>query len=970
MNMECINRARNAMLAAILATGLMIPATGVAYAADDESDDTSTKVKDKLNNLFTEEAEDDNTPKKTESVYIFANADGSVKNTVVSNWLKNATEAAKLHDISSLTDIENTEGKETFEARGQSLVWDAQGGDIYYQGKTDKQSPVSVTVTYWLDGKETPAADMAGKSGHVKIRFDYTNNSSSTEYVDGAARTVYTPFVCLTGLILDNGVFKNVKATHAKLINDGDRTMVGGYAMPGLREDLDLDDDTLDIPTYFEIEADAENFEMSTTATIVTSDLFNNVNTDELNDDEISDALNELSDGMGQLLDGTSELYNGMKKLDDGGEKLAAGTAELQEKTADLPDSAEQLADGAGQLADGLTDAGDGVDQLIAGNQAVDSGLKQLKGDEKNGLTYAADASKQLSIGAATIAKGLDILRNGGTAPDGRTSGGLISAVNALSEGGQLLNGVDALQAGAKQAATGAETLENGAGQLEAGSDKLLQGLNVLRNGDGTAENPGLAGAYSLLNNMDLSALDKLAEASAAFQEAGKTMQGVQGQLEAAKSDVEAAAGSASGIGESATAAGNSAQSAGAAAQNAGSSAADAAADAQAVANAANNLAGALNGVDLSGLSDEDRNAVESAVANAASAAADAANSSANAASAAADAATSAGQAATDAGDAATKAGEVGLGAKDALENIGTALQDTATAATTTGAALKQIQEAGSELNVNELKTGVAALKDGLEKAVAGLGDEKTEGTLINGAAILKDGLESVKNGASALKDGNTAIENGLGDLRNGLTVMRDGTETTTGLSDAVDSLGDEKTDDTLINGTTQVKDGLDALGSGLNDAVDGIGDAKSKNTLLYGTDQMDKGLNSLGDGLDSAEKGATQLAGGLDQLNDAVPSLVAGITALKDGSAQLSDGIGAATKGTKKLREGLETFNEEGIQKIIDAYNDNLAGLGDRLKATVEAGKAYNTFTGKADEMQGSVKFILETDAIEISED
>jgi putative membrane protein len=100
------------------------------------------------------------------------------------------------------------------------------------------------------------------------------------------------------------------------------------------------------------------------------------------------------------------------------------------------------------------------------------------------------------------------------------------------------------------------------------------------------------------------------------------------------------------------------------------------------------------------------------------------------------------------------------------------------------------------------------------------------------------------------------------------------------------------------------------------------------------------------------------------------MPSLSAGIKALAKGASQLSAGIGAATEGTGKLKDGIEQLNDEGIQKIVDAYHDNLDGLSDRLKATVEAGKAYNTFSGKSDDMQGSVKFIYETEAIEIADE
>ncbi len=55
------------------------------------------------------------------------------------------------------------------------MTWNTDGEDIYYQGTTDQDLPVSVKLTYYLDGKEIKPADLKGKSGHLKIQVDYTN---------------------------------------------------------------------------------------------------------------------------------------------------------------------------------------------------------------------------------------------------------------------------------------------------------------------------------------------------------------------------------------------------------------------------------------------------------------------------------------------------------------------------------------------------------------------------------------------------------------------------------------------------------------------------------------------------------------------------------------------------------------------------------------------------------------------------
>ncbi len=756
MNIDIQNRALNVALSFVLAAGLSLPATGLAYAADDnDSDDVSSKVKDKLNNLFNSSDEDENVATKTESVYVFTKADGTVKNTVVSDWLKNANKDASIHDVSSLTDIENTEGKESFEAKGESLVWDANGSDIYYQGNTDKKAPIELKVSYWLDGKEVPADKMLGKSGHVKIRFDFKNNSYSTEYVDGAARTIYTPFFCVTGMILDNDVFSNITTDNAKVVNDGDRSFVGGYAMPGLQENLDLDSDDFDIPSSFEIEADVEDFEMSTTATLVTSSLFDDLNTDELDDSDIKDALDSLQDGMSQLIDGTSDLYDGLKKLDDGGEQLKDGSAELAEKTADLPDSAQQLADGSVALASGLADAVNGSVKLISGNERVGNGLYALANgtDEATGIKDAVSAVEQLRAGVdgtdeeAGLTTGLSQLSGAlgvalaGTAGDG--SGGLLDAEAQLGAAqtqlGDAKDKADSASSSADLAATSAK----------GASDKIASFLDDKR-------------VQELFASLDKSESDEL----------------MQYLL-----DAQSAAG-----------------------------------DAQDAANAA--------------------------------------------------------------GDSA-KAASSGLAKGDGGASAESTLSDTLSA----------------------LNTDV-----GTAKTYLGGGKTSLDGKLIPGSKKISGALEQLNEGGTT-EDGKTS--------------------------------------------------------SGLKGALKAINEQ-----LKPGNDEITLGLEGLNDGLNEASSGADDLSDGLTQLNDAVPALAAGITALKEGSEQLSDGLGSAKDGADKLKDGLEEFNDEGVQKIIDAYNDNLAGLTDRLKATAEAGKAYDNFSGKSDDVKGSVKFIFETDAIESDDD
>ena len=100
---------------------------------------------------------------------------------------------------------------------------------------------------------------------------------------------------------------------------------------------------------------------------------------------------------------------------------------------------------------------------------------------------------------------------------------------------------------------------------------------------------------------------------------------------------------------------------------------------------------------------------------------------------------------------------------------------------------------------------------------------------------------------------------------------------------------------------------------------------------------------------------GVDQAAAGAGQLQSNMPALISGVTQLRDGSMQLSD--------------GLKQLNQEGIQKLTQALGDNVEGLVDRLTATVEVSRNYRSFSGISGGMDGEVRFVYRTDAIEAAE-
>ncbi len=356
----------------------VLAVSGIAMTAfAQNSDENEAEKQDEPKNVSTI---DDAGVSKDETVYVLAGADGSVQKIIVSDWIKNSLGNAAVSDSSELTDVENVKGDETYTMNGDNMrVWDAEGNDIYYQGNIEKELPVDLSVSYKLDGKPILADDLVGKSGHVTIRFDYQNKQYETVEIDGKQEKIYVPFAMLTGALLSDDVFTNVEVTNGKLINDGSRTAVIGIAFPGLRENLAISKDKLEIPDYVEITADVNNFRLDMTVTLATNALFSELDDDAFDSvSELSASMDDLTSAMDQLLDGSSQLYDGLATLLEKSDELVEGIDQLAIGAESLKKGAESLNAGAVELGTGAAQLSEGLNTLASNNDTLNGGAGQV----------------------------------------------------------------------------------------------------------------------------------------------------------------------------------------------------------------------------------------------------------------------------------------------------------------------------------------------------------------------------------------------------------------------------------------------------------------------------------------------------------------------------------------------------------------------------------------------------------------
>lgn len=467
-------------LAALLAIA------GISYSALSGNEkvasaDTSKDAKTIQNTIesnvkFNEVGED-----KEETVYVLTDANGNVNKTIVSDWLKNKDGSDKLEDKSDLKDIENVKSDADYiTGEDGAITWNANGEDIYYQGTTDKQLPVDVKVTYLLDGKEMSPSEIAGKSGKVTIKFEYTNNQKKEITVNGKKTEMYVPFTMISGMILDGNKFRNVEVNSGKVISDGNRLVVVGLGFPGMNSNLALSDITSDGKTEFpetvEVTADVEDFSLALTLTMGSADLISAVDVDSVTAvDDLKDVVKKLVESTDALQTGSSKLNEGLKTLKNSfgtystGIKTYVNTVNsniglLNEKVPSFVDGTKQISDGVGQIVgamEGDNGAVSGANQLAQGSAELSNGLNDLA----NSVGTVGSTDNNTVTGAVNnIATG---------------SSTLFSYVDKMLAGFDDQNGSYGLTNGSKAVSDGSKAVSDGVNALVLQLNKMIQTINT-----------------------------------------------------------------------------------------------------------------------------------------------------------------------------------------------------------------------------------------------------------------------------------------------------------------------------------------------------------------------------------------------------------------------------------------------------------------------------------------------------------
>ena len=861
------------------ATAVFAEKNSTAVTAEADSTTGSSKDADDIaDKLMDSVSLKDNDADKDESVYLISDANGNVNKTIVVDHLKNKDKKDTLEDASNLSDIENVKGKEKFTQSGDKLTWQAGGKDIYYQGTATEEPPVTQKVTYYLDGKEISPEDLAGKSGKVKIRFDYTNTTSYTETVNGEKQTVSVPFAAITGLVLGDG-FENIEVTNGKAEVSDSSSVVLGYALPGLKDSLGIKDKDLDgdvnIPEYMEMTADVENFSMPAAMTFVVN-ASDYVSTDGIDTSDLDDMINDLKDASTQLQDGSKTLAEGTDTLADGLSTLQSKLGTFASGVGTLQSGLKTYTDGVSTLNGGLNTLGNSTGALVSGADKLNSGAGQLA----SGSATLKDGLKAYTDGASHLNAGINEL--------GSKSGTLVSGVSKLSKGTSALNaGVQELD----------KTLQAGPTDEQKNTIKSTAVQTVK---DSFAGETGNTVKTTIYNGLRYGT--------------DKNGNVVDGELYTSLYK-------------------------GTASQN-----------------FEKNLDSTYKVV---------VNSILSSAAN-------------------------------------VKAGEVDSNTlasqiKQAYKKTSDDYANAINVATQNGTIDASTQKILANDNYKKAFVDYNAIQNMSASQLAEFLYSKngTSDTLLN---MTQTQLENVLSSDDNKKQINAGVESALNTLAEKLSGACEqvsetvaATAAVSGASETMNSIHAKINAQGLVSGVAELNEGVNGengliasmptLTSGIKQLVDGSNTLVANNdTLNAGATALNAGASQLSAGTQSLINSVPTLTSGIKQLVDGSNTLVANNAQLNSGASQLADGtnqivsgVDQLTTGSKTLSEGAHTladgmvqFNEEGINKILDAYNGDLKPFTDKLLAVIDAGEEYQTYSAIADGQTGCVKFVYKLASID----
>lgn len=523
------------LIALTLCTGLIITCTQINdFKSITVNAKAASTHKTQTGKITAKErkGEGTGTAYKNETVFVTTDPTGKTTSILVSDWLKNEKKYQTITDITNLKSLENVKGNEKLNRKGSDLSIEANGSDIYYRGtlSADTQLPVSLTISYQLDGKDISVENLKGASGKLNIVIHYTNQTATKQVINGKEYQVCVPFIASTVLMIPSEQLSNFDIKNGKVIESGEMDLIIGYGLPGMNQSLNLTDgpftDTVEINatvkdynpsmlmTYLSSEpfassdlkdaVDINSLQSSIQSTTQNSALLGNMS----NINDFNQILAKMEESFQTLNSGAIELTTGIAKVDANIELLKSGLKDAQSGSSLLSETMNSVYTKSNELSKGASSLDAGIQSLSAAlngmYDSISSSISKNNSDLAQVNAGIAALSSILSPTAAQLAQ-LATLKGNQAALAGANQA--LSTIKAQMDQGKLLANLNQLLSGSAQIKSGALALSTGLGTISSKTKDLTAGITKLHNGavllkDGTSQL--LSGSHKLSDGTSL----------------------------------------------------------------------------------------------------------------------------------------------------------------------------------------------------------------------------------------------------------------------------------------------------------------------------------------------------------------------------------------------------------------------------------------------------------------------------------
>lgn len=500
-------QSKRVLAGALLLLVLAVPVTAVPVMVNaQETEQSSGALQEQASGTLAA-ADVVGSAEKKEVVYATLDDSGTNKSAYVVNVLEgNAGETVQ--DFGAYEQVVNLTDTSELTQLSDSVIATLPEGEFSYQGSlSDAQTPWNISVKYFLDGQEISPNEVAGKSGHLEITIQTSQNTS----VDPRYFENYLMQITCT-LPMENTT--EVKTDQGSIALSGSDVTVSFMVMPDKEGNVSLS-------------ADVTNYEMSgiSFAAIPFSMALDFPNTDSLvaQFDGLIEGTEQLHAGAQDLANGVDEVDSATKQAASGAAELAAGATQmtqgLQQYQQGLRDSADDAASSVSE--EEIQQASDAYQQAVsvytaAFAQAYEGILSQYEGqgipitDEIRQQALAQAAQNPIvSDYQANMASALEnlttlVAAQGGSQGAAQALTGAAEGLGSLENTSSLLGGSASLGTGVQELASGLDQLAGGTGDLSEGTSDLAQGTQTL-----AQETQGIPDAVQAEIDELMSAYDK-----------------------------------------------------------------------------------------------------------------------------------------------------------------------------------------------------------------------------------------------------------------------------------------------------------------------------------------------------------------------------------------------------------------------------------------------------------------------------